>query len=86
MTQSVLPGWYPDPKMVNTLRYWDGTEWTQAVAPQQQQNPLQITVDPVIVVDIISTLALVVLGGLIKVVSPKPAKDSDAIKKDRRKP
>jgi len=22
-------GWYDDPTMVNTRRYWDGTQWTQ---------------------------------------------------------
>lgn len=22
-------GWYPDPKMVNTMRFWDGEKWSQ---------------------------------------------------------
>lgn len=27
------PGWYPDPTMVNTQRYWDGRQWTDNAAP-----------------------------------------------------
>lgn len=27
------PGWYPDPKMANTQRYWDGERWTDNAAP-----------------------------------------------------
>ena len=27
------PGWYPDPAMAQTQRYWDGRTWTTAVAP-----------------------------------------------------
>lgn len=29
----VAPGWYPDPQMANTQRYWDGGRWTEHVAP-----------------------------------------------------
>jgi Protein of unknown function (DUF2510) len=27
------PGWYPDPGGANTQRYFDGTEWTDQLAP-----------------------------------------------------
>lgn len=27
------PGWYADPQMANTQRYWDGERWTDQVAP-----------------------------------------------------
>ena len=27
------PGWYPDPEMVGTQRYWDGSQWTEHRAP-----------------------------------------------------
>lgn len=30
---STPAGWYPDPSMVNTERYWDGHRWTGQVAP-----------------------------------------------------
>lgn len=26
-------GWYPHPSMVDTVRYWDGSAWTDSVAP-----------------------------------------------------
>ena len=26
-------GWYPDPEMANTMRYWDGSNWSEHVAP-----------------------------------------------------
>lgn len=32
-------GWYPDPKMPGTQRYWDGEGWSDHVAPGQQQAP-----------------------------------------------
>ncbi|MBK3522209.1 phospholipid scramblase-related protein, partial [Streptomyces sp. MBT70] len=37
-TQSNTPaGWYPDPHGAqNTLRYWDGTQWTDHTNPAQQ--------------------------------------------------
>ena len=27
------PGWYSDPEMVDTQRYWDGANWTEHRAP-----------------------------------------------------
>lgn len=27
------PGWYPHPSMTGTQQYWDGTRWTEHVAP-----------------------------------------------------
>lgn len=27
------PGWYTDPRMADTRRYWDGSTWTNHVAP-----------------------------------------------------
>lgn len=38
-TPSVPPGWYPDPKMVGTQRYWDGAQWTEHAAPAPQGKP-----------------------------------------------
>ncbi|MFF0013982.1 phospholipid scramblase-related protein [Streptomyces sp. NPDC005374] len=36
-THSNTPaGWYPDPHGAQTLRYWDGTQWTQHTDNQQQ--------------------------------------------------
>ena len=35
MTDKAGPpaGWFPDPEMANTLRYWDGSAWTDHRAP-----------------------------------------------------
>ncbi|MFF4501414.1 phospholipid scramblase-related protein [Streptomyces sp. NPDC001401] len=42
-THSNTPaGWYPDPHGApQTLRYWDGTQWTQHTNTDQQQAPQQ---------------------------------------------
>ena len=31
--EQIPPGWYPDPKMARTQRYWDGQRWSEHVAP-----------------------------------------------------
>jgi hypothetical protein len=30
---SAPAGWYPDPTMADTRRYWDGKAWTDHIAP-----------------------------------------------------
>lgn len=30
---STKAGWYPDPVMADTRRYWDGSRWTDHIAP-----------------------------------------------------
>ena len=32
------PDWYPDPEQPNTLRYWDGQQWTEQRAPNQDKS------------------------------------------------
>lgn len=32
------PGWYADPELAATQRYWDGQEWTDHRAPGGQQE------------------------------------------------
>jgi hypothetical protein len=29
-------GWYPDPELAHTQRYWDGSKWTDQRAPIEQ--------------------------------------------------
>ena len=38
------PGWYPDPELVNTQRYWDGERWLEhrAPAPQRTNTPMAV--------------------------------------------
>lgn len=37
--QAVAPGWYPDPAMPSTQRFWDGAKWTDNVAPLTPRPP-----------------------------------------------
>lgn len=34
---STKAGWYPDPEMTDTRRYWDGARWTDHIAPGAPQ-------------------------------------------------
>lgn len=33
MTGPIAPGWYPDPQIPNTMRWWNGDRWTGATRP-----------------------------------------------------
>jgi hypothetical protein len=35
-TASTPPGWFPDPGQTGSLRWWDGTAWTDHLAPAWQ--------------------------------------------------
>lgn len=37
------PNWYPDPNTSGQLRYWDGTAWTDHVAPDPAAAPMEGT-------------------------------------------
>ncbi|MFI9836481.1 DUF2510 domain-containing protein [Nonomuraea sp. NPDC051941] len=39
MTTQTPAGWYPDPYGEPQLRWWDGTQWTDALHAQQQPGP-----------------------------------------------
>lgn len=34
-----LAGWYTDPELADTLRYWDGKTWTKHTAPAPPRGP-----------------------------------------------
>jgi hypothetical protein len=36
--QQTQPGWYEAPDMHQTLRFWDGSEWTDDLAPGPSQK------------------------------------------------
>ena len=38
---SAGPGWYPDPEMAGTNRYWDGGQWTEHRAPSTYATAVQ---------------------------------------------
>lgn len=39
-------GWYPDHNQPGTLRYWDGSAWTEHTSQQAQANPSYQTYAP----------------------------------------
>ncbi len=47
---TIAAGWYRDPSMANTQRYWDGNQWTEHVQPLPEPGPQafqgQTPVDP----------------------------------------
>ncbi len=40
------PGWYPDTTMAGTQRYWDGTRWTEHVAPLARPTETPVVTPP----------------------------------------
>jgi hypothetical protein len=65
-------GWYPDEEMVGTIRYWDGSEWTDHRAPAGSQpvtsavtvvNTEPRSKRPFLIAGVIVLLLTVVVGG-----------------------
>lgn len=56
MTSIVPAGWYPDPNGLVGLRYWDGDNWTQAVAPtpESQNSEFPIVEPPIPTVEVVA--------------------------------
>jgi hypothetical protein len=54
-------GWYPDPKMAGTQRYWDGEQWTEHVAPMPEDRPSE----GVLVAGWVTALLIPVVGLII---------------------
>lgn len=79
-TPAAPPGWYPDPKMVDTKRYWDGQAWTDHAAPAQSASvmvPIQQERQGISAVKgiVIVALGILVAVGVIAVIvkSSKPS-------------
>lgn len=53
-------GWYPDPQMAGTRRYWDGSAWTQDVAPEDSKSPGFWTLTRAVTLGILAAVAAVV--------------------------
>jgi uncharacterized protein DUF2510 len=66
-------GWYPDVRVAATVRYWDGSTWTQHVAPMAPHPPAateeKIQIGGVVIA-VIPVIGVVV--GLIMLLQHKP--------------
>lgn len=59
-------GWYPDPKMSGTQRYWDGTEWSDHVAPAPNyQRPAQPDNSALVAVGVVTSMLLPIVGFIV---------------------
>lgn len=54
-------GWYSDPEQVDTLRYWDGIQWTGNRAPKQKENEAVVGV----LVGLAGCLILLMVVGIL---------------------
>lgn len=65
------PGWYDDPNMTGTVRYWDGASWSEHVAPRGQmgaprtRSEEQSTNGAVLVIGWLSSILLPIVGLVI---------------------
>jgi hypothetical protein len=57
-------GWYPDAKLADTVRYWDGGQWTDNVAPASGK----VSSQPASVRQSQSVIALVLAGSVVGLV------------------
>ena len=56
-------GWYPDPQMAGTQRYWDGARWTEHRAPMPARQASGTSTGKIVGAILLSVLILVVVGG-----------------------
>lgn len=64
--QTPPPGWYPEPGVKGTQRYWDGERWTDNRAPLQSQEDSGSTV--LVVVSYLAALLLPIVGFVLGLV------------------
>ena len=62
------PGWYPDPEIVGTQRYWDGGRWTDHRAPLEIAGRPAAASDGLVVAGYVTALLLPLVGFIIGIV------------------
>ena len=65
----VPAGWYPDPQMPATQRYWDGKQWTHNVSPMPPPTQPATDAAPAVAQSLDST-TLVTSGWVMAVLFP----------------
>jgi hypothetical protein len=61
--QGPAAGWYPDQNMPGTQRYWDGSKWTEHVAPlETRKGPAPVNNDGTLVFGIITAIVFPIIG------------------------
>ena len=66
--KSVPPGWYADPEMADTQRYWDGAAWTEHRAPGSPASEKGISTDSLETAGWISAIFFPAIGFIIGLV------------------
>lgn len=69
-------GWYPDPSMSGTQRYWNGTAWTEHAAPLMPPTGSRPTT-PTNLVLIIAAGILLAVGAIWVIVDLSQPSDAD---------
>jgi hypothetical protein len=58
---SAPAGWYPDPNLVNTRRYWDGAKWTEHRQELPSAGPTPVTKDDSSMTKVLSVIGVIAL-------------------------
>lgn len=58
----LAPAWHPDPLKLAEHRWWDGTQWTKATAPQSSKKARWVA--PLVVILIVIEMLIVFAAGL----------------------
>ena len=56
------PGWYPQ---ADSLRYWDGTAWTEHIAPLPHQSGPDVLVIVGYILVVVFPIAAVIVAGFV---------------------
>ena len=62
------PGWYPDPQMTGTLRYWNGAAFTSHVAPMRGAAGPQAAPDGLITIAYVLAVLMPFIGVIVGIV------------------
>jgi hypothetical protein len=76
-------GWYPDPSMPGTQRYWDGVQWTDSVMPAAYAYGMQTQTSTYAVLAIVFAFVFFPLGIVFGVMGRREIDESGGTKTGR---